>query len=334
MDNLDTNRVRNLENQKEKIKQFIEINGPSLPVHISSYLKLDSTIAGAFLSDLLSEKELKISNMRVGNSPLYYLRGQEFQLEKFANHLPSKEREAFYLLKEHLVLNDKFMLPAIRVALRSIKDYSMPLEYNGELYWRFMKANEGLAIEMIEQGKANFKQLPEKQIINIMPAEKLEVIEINKPIVSSEIKTDKIIEPEVNDQLNIENIEESKEIEIKSELKKIRERKIRKAKIKEKPAFVLGILGVLEKDNYKVAENEKYKKKDYISVIESENKKYLCIGKEKKVITESDLMSALKSGQKLKLPVVFVSNGELNKKALEIIEYFKELILFKRVEIS
>jgi hypothetical protein len=127
---MDLTRSQNLDVQKEKILKFIEINGPSLPVHISKHLRLDSLLSSAFLSDLLSDKELKISCLRVGNSPLYFIRGQEFQLEKFANFLPGKEQEAFYLLKEHGVLNDGLMLPAIRVALRAIKDFSFPLEYN------------------------------------------------------------------------------------------------------------------------------------------------------------------------------------------------------------
>jgi len=116
-------RSQNLDDHKKKIIGFIETRGPCLPIHISGYLKLDTLLAGAFLSDLLSDNQLRISNLRVGNSPVYFIKGQEIQLEKFAQHLNGKEKEAYNLLKEYGVLNDRLLLPAIRVALRSIKDF-------------------------------------------------------------------------------------------------------------------------------------------------------------------------------------------------------------------
>jgi CBS domain-containing protein len=345
---MDNTRSQNLETQKERIKQFIEVNGPSLPVHISGHLKLDSMIAGAFLADLLADKELKISNLRVGNSPLYFLRGQEFQLEKFANYLPGKEREAFHLLKENLILNDKLMLPAIRVALRAIKDYALPLEYGDDLYWRFMKVNEGLAVEMINEGKADFRQLPGIEIKNSPEIVKENKIEI-KPLISVEKVEPKIEvleipvleEPKLEVQEIKKDVEEIKEAvslenpieELKQEkdIEIIKENKIRKVKVKEKPEFIKMLIELLQKENYAV-ENEKFKKKDYSAILVENGKRYLCIGKDKKVITESDIMGAVKSGQKLKMPVVFAGNGEPNKKALDWIEYFGDILKFKRVE--
>ena len=59
---------------------------------------------------------------------------------------------------------------------------------------------------------------------------------------------------------------------------------------------------------------------------------YLCIAKDKKIISYSDLTSSLEKGKKLGLPIFFLSTGEPNKKAKEWIDYLKELVIFKKLE--
>lgn len=122
---------------KEKIISIIRRNGPSLPARISREIELSILFTSAFLSELASEKRLKISNMKVGNSPLYFIEGQESMLEKFSHHLKSKEKEAFALLKEKKFLVDSKQAPAIRVALRGIRDFAIPFKKDEEIVWRF-----------------------------------------------------------------------------------------------------------------------------------------------------------------------------------------------------
>jgi len=127
---------------KEKILFILRGRGPSLPVHIAGEMGLSILFASAFLSELVSEKKIKISYMKVGNSPIYFIMGQELHLEKFSQYLHSKEKEAFLLIKEKKFLNDKKQEPAIRVALREIKDFAIPFEKNGEIFWRYFSADE------------------------------------------------------------------------------------------------------------------------------------------------------------------------------------------------
>ena len=89
---------------KEKIISFIEMRGPSLPVHIGKEINTSILFTSAFLSELISEKRLKISNLKVGNSSLYFIAGQEPRLEEFSQHLKSKEKDAFELLKQKRIL--------------------------------------------------------------------------------------------------------------------------------------------------------------------------------------------------------------------------------------
>ena len=122
---------------KEKILLTFKSRGPCLPVEIAKETGLSILFASAFLSEFLSEKKIKISDMKVGGSPLYFLSGQEPMLEKYSNYLKSKEKDAFILLKEKKILEDKKQEPSIRVALREIKDFAIPFRKNEEIYWRY-----------------------------------------------------------------------------------------------------------------------------------------------------------------------------------------------------
>ena len=85
---------------KEKIIFTLRRRGPCLPVHIANEIQTSILFASAFLSELVSEKKIKMSYMKVGSSPIYFIPGQERHLERFSEHLKSKEKEAFLLLRE------------------------------------------------------------------------------------------------------------------------------------------------------------------------------------------------------------------------------------------
>ena len=127
---------------KEKIIFIIKTRGPSLPAHIAGETGMNILFSSAFLSELISERKLKTSNLRVGSSPLYLIPGQEPLLEKSAHHLKSKEKEAFELLNQRKFLLDSEQEPAIRVALRAIKDFAIPFEKNNEIIWRYLTVPE------------------------------------------------------------------------------------------------------------------------------------------------------------------------------------------------
>jgi len=68
---------------------------------------MDPVFASAILSELLSSKSIKISHMRVGASPLYFLPGQEEKLEEKVENLKSVERETQEKLKLKKVIKDE-----------------------------------------------------------------------------------------------------------------------------------------------------------------------------------------------------------------------------------
>ena len=136
--------LQKLHTNKEHILTIIKNSGPSFPARIARETSIAPLFVSAFLAELVSEKRLKISDLKVGSSPLYYLLGQEEQLENFIEHLNPKQREAFNLIKNSEILEDEKQVPAIRVALRSIKDFAFPIKarLNNEVkvFWRYFRA--------------------------------------------------------------------------------------------------------------------------------------------------------------------------------------------------
>ena len=75
--------MQKLQEKKEKIILVINSIGPSYPSRIARETGIDPLFVSAFLAELVSDKKLKVSNMKVGSSPLYLIPGQEPLLENF-----------------------------------------------------------------------------------------------------------------------------------------------------------------------------------------------------------------------------------------------------------
>jgi len=113
---------------KEKAVEIVRNRGPLLPVHITKELGINIMFASALLSELVDNGTLKISNTKIGGSPVYYVSGQEGKLQSLRDKLNDKQQKAFDMLKQLKVLRDVELEPIIRVALRDIKDFAHPLK--------------------------------------------------------------------------------------------------------------------------------------------------------------------------------------------------------------
>ncbi|MCS7134303.1 MAG: hypothetical protein NZ889_00365 [Candidatus Pacearchaeota archaeon] len=140
--------------KKQKIIELIKEKGPCLPGQLSNEIGLSLLFTSALLSEMVAEKTLKLSFLKIGGSPLYYLEGQENLLEKFIDHLPPQERNAVMLLKEKKVLEDETITPLQRVALRNTKDFAkMIKQTTGEkekIFWYYYLVPEEEAKKIIE----------------------------------------------------------------------------------------------------------------------------------------------------------------------------------------
>ena len=290
---------------KRKILSIIRLRGPSLPVHIAKQTGLNSLLASALLSELSNENEIKISNLKVGSSPLYFMQGQEFKLENFSSYLPQKEKEAFLLIKQKKLLEDRKQEPAIRVALRNLKDFVFPLIIDRgqgqELFLRFYNIPEQEAREKItEKIKTKIEQ---KQTALVKKLEQKQVEKKEKPL-----------------------LEIAKKLETKIEAKKP----------KEKPDFAKKIASLLTSGDIEMLEEKEAKKREFELIVRINSQlgkmKFLCLAKDKKRITENDLTLALQKSQTEKLPILYLSTGELNKKATSYLQKHSGLIIFKKIK--
>src|SRR3989344_634457 len=151
----------------ERILAIVKEKGPLLPVHVSKEINDSILMTSARLSELLSSKHIKISNIKVGGSPLYYYLGQESKLQNFANNLSDKPKKAYELLKQNKILRDSEQEPAIRVALREIKDFAVPLQVNyenkAEIFWRWYLTDNNEAESLIREILTKQETVPKKE---------------------------------------------------------------------------------------------------------------------------------------------------------------------------
>jgi hypothetical protein len=291
---------------RDKILQLIRAKGPVLPVQISKEIETNIIMASAHLAELTANSKLKISALKVGGSPLYYIPGQEAMLHRFTANLNDKDKKAFDLLNQNKILRDSEQEPVIRVALRMIKDFAMPLNVKygdkTELFWKWHLSTEQEAETLIKS--------------------KLGLIE-SKAEKYPEAGESKILAQKA------ELLPEDKKEKITSRKKAVRKKT-------REDVFLTDITRYFEKNKIKIISTETIKKNselDFVVEIPSVvgNLQYYCTARNKKTISDSDLSHAYVKGQFRKLPVLFVSNGDLSNKAREILSKELNTINFKKM---
>jgi len=274
-------------NTKQKILELIKIKGPIIPAQISKEINSDILMSSAHLSELSSEGRVKVSNVKIGGTPLYYLPGQEPQLQNFSDNLHEKERKAYEILKEKKILRDNKLEPVIRVALREIKDFAVPLQVtyqnNKEIFWKWYLLNK-------EETESLIKPMLTKK---------------EEPIETKKIEPKKEIKPQTKEQIK----------------KEIKERPLR---ADTTSSFLQELKSYFNRNKINIKNEQIIRKNseiDFILEIPSTigSLEFYCKAKNKKRINDSDLSSAYVQGQLKKLPVLFLTKGDLTKKAKEIL---------------
>lgn len=326
---------------RQKILTFIRMRGPSLPVHITKEINQNILMSSAILSELVSKGDLKISNVKVGGSPLYYLPGQEGKLLNFVDRLNPKDRKALELLKGQKILRDSRLEPLQRVSLRQIKDFAIPLKVqisnNIELFWKWylvsgqeaesiVKAMLGNNIpkkdvakqaeaklvpqKRTEPRKLGLQSSPDKPLRRILTRPKIRRLEPKKnETPKPEPKPKPIVKkPELKEVVEQEEISEPKQF-------------IDRTGVDE---FVKRIHRFFKKNRIDMLEQNIIRKGsevDFIVTIPSTvgSLTYYCKAKSKKRNNDTDLASALVQGQMKKLPVLYLMAGELTKRAKEMV---------------
>ena len=300
-----------IENQ---ILNYVRMNGPVLPLQVAKSIGKDLLFSGAILSQLVSRKMVLLTNAKIGGSPVYYVKGQEPKLSVLYSALPHREKEAYNLLKENKILLDRNQAPAIRVALRNIKDFAMSykinVEGNEELFWRWHTATD-------DEIKTKF-------------GNKEEQVKIAEPEVKIEEKKAEIEQPKVEIVTKVEEKHEEKVEQTKIEIKQKR--------LDVKDEFLEQINSYLINNKIEVLEEQIVKKKKEIDMVVKVPSNvgelyYFVSARNRKNISDGDLSLAYHKGQEKKLPVLFLSPGKLSKKAEGYMNNtLKGYLVFKQIK--
>ncbi|MFH1133961.1 MAG: hypothetical protein V1735_05695 [Nanoarchaeota archaeon] len=276
---------------QEDILSFVRRSGPIIPATLAKDIGKDIFIASAMLSELVDQKKLKLSALKVGGTPVYFLPGDEPKLEGFISHLNPKDRQTAEILRDKKVLKETDLDPLTRVSLRQIRDFAVPLDVNfGEAtdrFWKWAFISNADAEPLIK-GILGHRETPRP-----MPEQKEPVKKAAAPQ-----KEPSPPEPKPAKQLPIEPKEPAGDPFLS----------------KVEHYFKHNDIEVVQKTLVRQGEA------DFIVMLNSTVGRltYYCKAKSKKKITDSDLSSAYVQGEMKKLPVLFLSSGELTKKAKDM----------------
>ena len=301
---------------RQKILDFIRLHGPSLPVHVSKEINYNILMSSAMLSEMVSKGDLKISNIKLGSSPLYYIKGQEYKLQNFVDRLNPKDRKAFELLREKKVLRDTRLQPIERVSLRQIKDFAIPLKVkigeNIELFWKwYLLSNDDAEVIIRDMIRVELPKREPEKIEEPKPIEPKE-IEVKKPVKNE------IVIPEIKKPVKAEGKKPKRFVDKTGE-----------------DEFLKQINAYFKKNRIEVIEHKIIRKNSEIEFVVSVpsavgSLTYYCKAKSKKLSNDTDLASALVQGQMRKLPVIYLMLGELTKRTKEMLnKEFKGMTIKK-----
>jgi hypothetical protein len=312
---------------KEKIIEFLKRKGPSLPVYIAKEINTSILFTSAFLSELLSEKRITLSNMKVGNSPIYYIKGQENLLENYSNYLKNKEKEAFLLLKEKKFLKDSEQEPAIRIALREIKDFAIQfrLQNSQELIWKYYTTPIKGYLAKEESVKKDVAK--EESVKKDVAKEE----SVKKDVAKEEsVKKDVAKEESVKKDVAKEEILDRKPL--KEKISKIKIKNNKKNSRKKENQFFNKVKEHLSKNLIEILDIENFNKNDLCLIVKKDNQEEMIIAFNKRRITEDDIIKANKKAEEKRLKYTLLSLGEPLKKLTNFIDAIKNLSSLEKIE--
>lgn len=281
---------------QDKIVQFLRMSGPSLPTKIGKLLNTDLLLASAHLSDLVAQGKVKVSSLKIGGSPLYYLPGQEQQLINYASgNLNPKDVQVLQLLQEKKLLRERELPLLEKVALRSLKDFAVPLQVTldgqKELFWKWHLCSA-------ESLDALFQQ-------HFAPPERHETAKAELAAAPLMMKS------EIPAEKPLEQSEPVKKVKLKRR--------------KQEDEFFPLLEDSFRKLKISLEQKETIRKNaemDLIIKVPSAvgMMTYFCKAKNKAKCDEKDLSAAYMQAQIKKLPLLLLYTGELTAKAKEMLE--------------
>lgn len=291
--------------QQEQLLSFVRQQGPILPSQLVSTFGLNTLILGAALAELVREKKLLISSAKIGGSPVYYLSDQRPRLEMLYKYLNEKDKRTYDLLKEKKVVRDSEQTPLVRVSLRNIKDFAVPLEVTHsdtlEIFWKWYLASQEEALQCIKTLLGGSQQNKAKEVAEPSPHQVSSPSLYQQPPSQERLVQEVLLTPQP----------------------------VQKHLPSQLPLSVVGLKDDLFFDKVTRFFTEKgivleqikplRKKGDFEAVVlvptPLGHVRYFCRAKAKKKLNEGDLASVYLTSETQKLPALYIASGTLTKGA-------------------
>ncbi|MFT4312977.1 MAG: hypothetical protein ACMXYA_01080 [Candidatus Woesearchaeota archaeon] len=303
----------------DQILTIVKEKGPVLPAQISEVIDADTMLIGALLSDLSKWGSIMMTKQKWSGSPLYYVDSQIEGIQKLAEKMNEKDRQAFELLKKEKVLQDSKQTPLMRTCLRALHDFAKPLKVRtptgDELYWKwYLLSNE----EMLEIVQKRFVTL-QKPPTQIPPV-------VQKESVTKEVSAsteEKVATPPIT-----QDTVRSEQVPPKKGSVLVEEDSVFS---RYESYFVQKSIEVIQVDV--IRKNSEFDVIAWMPTPLGKQKVYLKI-KEKKKSNDADISQAYVRGSILRLPTYYIHCGSLTKKAEELCETDFAHIVVKSISFS
>lgn len=283
-----------------KILEIIQKNGPTTPRELVKQLGQNTFVMGAILSQLSSTKKLKITHLKIGGTPAYYLNGQENRLIVLKKYLNQHEQNAFELLEQNQVLDDEKQTIQNKIALRNLKDFAKEihadLHEKKYVFWKWYMISDEEAVEKIKNELAKLPiekeeiqppqykedqktteiteiieeepKVPDKNIEEETIKEETSNTEVETTITKTETpdrpaeKTEETVKEKNKACVEEEKIEDTKSSPIQTETSTIETKKEEiKKELEKKEPHLIGKLTELKTEIKKIEEKHKENKK-------------------------------------------------------------------------
>ncbi len=318
---------------RERILGLAKV-GPVLPMQVAKALNTDSLMASAMLAELVTNNKLKVSKLKVGSSPLYYLPEEKAKLADYIHQLNDKEQKAVKFLQEKFVLREKDLDPLTRVCLKNAKDFAYPLEVvfesHTELFWKWFLVTDQEAeikIKSMLSPKEEPKQIEkiaEPELI-AKPKKKAKEAKAKSADKQAHFTEEKTIDKEQTKPLAEPSKIEKEEIIEEAKEKPVKEKK----PLSLINPFAQKLEAFMKQNNITISEQISSKKNEFELIVEVPSSvgmiSHYCSAKSKK-ITDAEVSQAFVQGQLRKLPVLLLVDGETTKKAEEILASLKGIV--------
>lgn len=345
---------------RDEVLRLVRQRGPLIPNELRKLLgQGDTMLVGAVLSELANKGLVRISKTKLGGSPFYYDPEKPASLERAGEHLNEKDQRTWRLLKEKRVLRDDKQEALTRVSLRNITDFSKELTINapeGQLtYWKYylvddaeaerrIKTELGLLEEVKEppttatpqrtertEAPSGLKEGEREKTVAEQPKERPQAPErpASKP---APVATEALAEDgERRAERPVETPEAARRRPARREMGMQHALPAAIGTIDDE--FYAQVKRYFDKHTITIKEQQLIRKKsevDFVILLPTPvgNVEYYCKAKAKKRSNDGDLASAKLQGNARNLPVLYLTTGEITKKAKEMLaKEFKGLVV-------